>query len=273
MSDFSEKSDISPQHEIDYIGLAKRFLIPQIQAAILMGSCARGDAGPYSDVDLRFLTHDETGAAPPASHLIDGLLVTTTTTTPSQVEEWFNNPPACVAAMQGLRDARTLFDPAGYFAAIQQRARAFVWDQAMQERAGAWVSAEMVGWVEEVYKGLEGLRRGDTGRMLNARFGLSWGLNRVAQVYLGVLISGDNGFFDEVAAVVGRDSRWVRLRDAVFAVRLPDGSPVPLREQVSAGLQLYVETAHMVDAAIRAEHRELVEHVLAAISRELQIAS
>ena len=174
-----------------------------------------------------------------------------------------------VAAIQGLRDARVLFDPEQRFASIQARAHAFIWDPAMQARANAWVSGEMAGWVEEVYKGLEGLRRSDTGRLLNARFGLSWGLNRVMQVYLGVLISGDNGFFDEVGAAVGRDSRWVSLRDAAFGIRSADGSPVTLAQQVRAGLLLYVETGRMVDRAIGADQRNLVDHALAAIHKEL----
>jgi hypothetical protein len=232
-----------------------------------MGSHARGDAGEYSDIDLKILLHANAEADAPATHLIDGSLVTVSRATPAEVEEWFTNPVVSLMAIQGIRDARLLYDPDGGGVDIQQRARAFKWDAPMQARANAWVSAEMVGWIEEVYKGLEGLRRHDIGRMLNARHGFSWGLSRVAQVYLGVLFSSDNGIQAELTDHVS--ARWATLRDAAFGICGPDGAPITLEAQIVAGLELYVETARMVDDAILPEHRELVDYAIAAITREL----
>lgn len=78
------------------------------------------------------------------------------------------------------------------------------------------------------------------GRLLNARFGLSWLLNRVMAVAKGVLLSGDNGFWAEIAATVGPDSLWVQRRSRAFGVNSVDGVPPSLRQQVEAGLHLWI---------------------------------
>ncbi|HEY3290319.1 MAG TPA: nucleotidyltransferase domain-containing protein [Anaerolineae bacterium] len=257
------------QPAIDYTSLAQRFITPDVRAVLLQGSRARGDAGEYSDIDLKLFLGTSQPPAPPASYLIDGQLVTVSGATPDEIENWFVDPEWNVAVVQGLRDAHILYDPEGLAAQVQQRARAFVRDAAMQVRAYLWVSAEMAGWVEEVYKGLEGLSRHDVGRMLNARHGFSWGLTRILTVYRGILLSGDNAIIDEVTRVVGAGSRWAILRDAAFGICNFDGTPITIEDQIIAGLELYLETAHMVDDAIQPEHRALVHHAVSVIKHEL----
>ena len=61
------------------------------------------------------------------------------------------------------------------------------------------------------------------------------------QVQRGVLVSSENDSYDGVA--VGRDSRWTRLRRTAFGIEDDGGRAPTLREQVIAGLHLYVETA------------------------------
>lgn len=68
--------------------LIQRFDAPSVRAIVLMGSYARGEAGPYSDIDVvRFTDGTElTGAS---SYLIDGHLVVVSDVKPEQVEHWF----------------------------------------------------------------------------------------------------------------------------------------------------------------------------------------
>lgn len=172
----------------------------------------------------------------------------------------------------GLRPARALLDRQATFAAIQARAHAFVWTEALQIKADLWASEQMVGWIEEVHKGLEGLRRREPGRLLNANFGLSWGLSNVLKVQRGVLISGDNGFFNEVAASVGVDSLWSQLRTIAFGVADVHGRPPSLRERVVAGLHLYVVTADLLGAALQPEHAPLVAETVALINTAIEDA-
>lgn len=251
------------EHQL--ITLAQQFGLPEVQAVVLMGSQARGEAGPFSDIDLVRLVRDTTPLPLTGSHWWQGRLVTVSDVTPEQVERWFTDPQSAVKWIAGLRVARPLHDPDHLFAAIQARAQAFTWDETMQARANRWVSREMVGWIEEVHKGLEGLRRGDIGRLINARHGFSWGMNGVMAVYKGVLLSSDNGVWAEVAAAPGIPSEWILLRNQAFAVNGVEEQVPPLREQIEAGLRLYVLTAKLVAPALRAGEREMVEEVVTRI--------
>jgi len=225
--------------------LIARFADARVRALVLLGSFARGDAGPWSDLDVVRFVADDADDAEPVTHLITDRLVVVSTVTPAQVARWFTEPEESVKVIASLRQGWALHDPAGYFAAIQARARAFAWDATMQARADRWASHQMVGWIEEVHKGLAGLRRADIGRLLNARFGLSWGLARVMLVQRGILLAGDNTFMDALAQELGPDAAWVALHHQAFGVAGVDGTPPSLRDQVIAGLRLYALTAHM----------------------------
>ena len=250
--------------------LMERFAPVEALGVMLMGSRARGNAGPFSDVDwIRFAPDDE-GLPDDGSYLIDGRLVVVSTLTPSAVEAIFSDPIATCDNLMGLRTGQILLDRERHLVQLQRRARDFVWDGAMQHKANAWAAAQMVGIIEEAHKGLEGLRRNDTGRLLNARFGLSWVLSSIIKVQRGVLLSSDNGTWDEINRVVGETSAWVRDRWAAFGIDNGPGRPPSLREQVMAGLRLYVETAKMIDHALPEHEGELIWATVARIEAELE---
>ncbi len=251
----------------NFTALAQRFDHPGAQAVVLMGSYARGEAGTFSDVDLvRFTRDEESTLGGISSYLIDGRLVVVSDVTPSQVEAAFAQPEVVVEMIQGLRSGRALLDKEGFFAALQKRAQAFTWDEALQEKANRWASRQMVGWIEEVRKGLEGLRRDDTGRMLHANFGCSWGLARVICVQRGVLLSGDNALYKEVTGSIGQDTEWARLCQAAYGA---GDEPSTLRDRVVAGLRLYELTAQMIEDALQAEDAQLVMETVTLIDDTL----
>jgi hypothetical protein len=245
--------------------IAQRFDAVNVQALVLVGSFARGDAGPFSDIDLlRFVDEADKGLPGSGTYLIDGRLVNVSNVTPTISDEWFAAPEEAVNVVAGLRAGQALLDRDRTFAVIQERAQNFVWDAEMQQRANVWASKSMVGWIEEAHKGLEGLRRNDIGRMLNAQFGLSWGLSRVMQVQRGVLIASDNSFFDEIAAVVGVDSEWATLQRIVFGVTTSS-----LPEQIRAGLRLYLLTATMLVDAWQPQDDSLIAATASRINTAL----
>ncbi len=255
----------------DFTQLARRFDAPTVQAIALVGSHARGQAGPLSDIDLlRFLAQDAEPPPDSGSHLIDGRLVVVSDVPMQDVEAWFTYPEKALTHIPGLRQAQPLLDRTGSFARLQQRANDFVWDEAMQAKANAWASEQMVGWIEEAHKGLEGLRRDHIGRMLNARFGLSWGLSRVMQVQRGVFLTGDNDFFNAVEEAVGRDTPWAQLHRLVFSVANIGDRPPTLREQVTAGLGLYIATADLLRDILRPTDAPLVKQTIADIIHILE---
>jgi len=251
----------------NFKAVAKQFDHANARAVVLMGSYSRGEAGPFSDVDLVRFTRDEKSAlAGKGSHLLNGRLVVVSDVTPSQVEAGFTQPEVAVEVIQGLRSGQALLDREGFFVTLQQRAHDFTWDEALQEKANRWASRQMVGWIEEVHKGLEGLRSDDAGRMLHANFGCSWGLLRVMCVQRGVLLSGDNALFKEVTGSIGQDTEWTRLCQAVYGA---DNAPSTLRDRVVVGLQLYVLTAEMIEDVLQAEDAPLVMETAELISNAM----
>jgi hypothetical protein len=263
--------DPGQEEEVDpeLMDLAAAFDARGIVAVALAGSYARNEAGPYSDVDLiRFVA----GAAKPqddGSHLIHGRLVVVSSLTSAEVEATFTAPEVTCNMLAGLRTARPLIDRDGAFARISGRAARFRWDAAMQARADRYAGEQLVGWIEEVHKGLEGLRRNDIGRLLNARFGLSWGLSGVVKVQRGVLLSGDNGAWDEINRAVGEGTHWVRLRAQAFGISGADGRVPSLQDQVRAGLALYVETVQLMEDALPMPQREMVLATVMRIKQSL----
>ena len=255
-----------PQVSIEQ--LIQRFDAPAVHAIVLMGSYARGEAGPYSDIDVvRFTERTELPGA--GSYLVDGHLVVLSDVTPEQVERWFSEPEVATDTIMGARSAQVLLDRDGSFAGIQARARAFALDQAMQERANQRASAMLVGWIEEVHKGLAGLQHNDIGRLLNARHGLSWGLGRVMKVQRGMLMSGDNALYDELSLTMGQQSEWVRLLRTAFGIESEAGRAPMLSEQVIAGLRLYILTAELIAPVLRTEDRPLITQTVQLIRETL----
>lgn len=239
------------------------------QAAALLGSYARGDAGTFSDVDILFLLPPDGAEGERTSFLVEGYLATVNAVHPERMDRWFTEPAQAVNVVAALRDAVPLQDPEQLFAAVQDRARSFVWTAEMQAKADRYASGEMVGLSEEAHKGLEGLRRNDVGRMLNARFGLSWLLARAVRVQRGILGNSDNSFYEDVRQNIGIHSRWSRLLATAFGVENTTLTPPSLREEVVAGLALYMETARLLDGAIQPEDRSLIELTVARIEAEM----
>lgn len=258
----------------DWEDLTARFDRAGVQALALMGSYARGDPHPFSDVDLvRFTVTAVPGLPGSGSHVLAGRLVTVTDVAPDEVETYFVQPELAVNRIPGLRQGRALRDRDGFFAALQERARVFVWDAAMQERANAYANREMVGWIEEVHKGLAGLRSGDVGRLLDAEFGLSWGLNRLVEVQRGIPLAcgeeRDTDWFRRTERAVGPDSEWVRLHRQVFGIG--DGERAPtLRQRVIAGLRLYVATSELLADVWTAKTGPLIDATVALVHEALR---
>ena len=242
-------------------GLVTRFDVPGVQAILLVGSFSRGKAGPYSDVDLvRLVSEPLPGAG---SHLWNDRLINVGDADTKAVEAWFSEPEQADLVVSGLRSARVLLDREGAAEALVARAETFVWTSALQKKADCWASAQLVGWAEEAHKGLSGLQTGDTGKLLNAQFGLSWGLAKTVRVQRGLLSSSDNAFLTDLQPELQGTPdglRWLGLLHGSYGL-----IGLELRDQVRAGLELYALTADLLGAALHPDDRPVIEHTVSLI--------
>lgn len=234
--------------------LTARFDAPNVRAILLVGSYARAEAGPYSDIDLLRLVGGKSDGS--GSHLWQGKLVNVSDAEPSKLEASFSEPEAAVDSVLGFRSAQVLRDKDGSADCLLAQARAFVWTPELQAKADRWASAQLVGWAEEVHKGLAGLEKGDTGKLLNARFGLSWGLARIMRVQRGLLAQGDNSFFADLEREFA-GTRWLEKLHEVYGL-----TGLPLTEQVRSGLELYVLTVELLAGRLQEADYPIIEHTV-----------
>ena len=96
--------------------LFTRFAPEEASGVFLAGSRARGNAGPFSDVDWVRVAGDEESLSGDGSYLIDGRLVVVNTLTPSFIEKIFDDPAVACDYVLGLRSAQILLDRAGELA-------------------------------------------------------------------------------------------------------------------------------------------------------------
>jgi hypothetical protein len=240
--------------------IKRKFTSPGIKALALKGSYARGTADEFSDVDILRLAEEGATLQDDGSHWLEHKLVTLSTAFPNDVETYFTQPGPATQVIAGLRHAKILYDPEGVFAEVQGKARAFVWTSELQTKANLEVSQHMVGLVEEVQKGLGGLRTNHVGRLLQTRYGLSWLLAGVMQLKLGVLIESDNSVVEQLTQAVGVDSAWSYWCYRAFGIEEPG-----LYNEVRAGLNLYLETYKLVQEILRPEDRLIIHQAIKLI--------
>jgi predicted nucleotidyltransferase len=237
-------------------------------AIALMGSHARGDPTPYSDVDLlRFSGRlPESKAQSYTLKRREGRLVSVMTTTIAARREELSRPEQAIWAVPGLRQGRILLDKRGELARLKQEADDFRWEP-LQDAADEYASYNLMGNAEEVHKVLGGLSRGDESAMLYGTLGLCLNLPTIVAVQRGLLIETENAFFRKVQQSAGQASAWTRWFRLAVGFDPTPPAVTPAQARAIAGLRLYEETASMLWRVLRPEHTEVVELTLEAIRR------
>ncbi|CAF0984492.1 unnamed protein product [Rotaria sp. Silwood1] len=244
---------------LDIDKIARLFDKPDVvQALILTGSYARNEAGPNSDIDLIRFVISGAKLSDDGTHLYEKkMLINILTVEPDEYEKWFTDPYQATKWIAGIRVARVIIDREDFFTnGLQIRAHNFTWDTTIQNHANIEASHRMVGWCEEANKGLEGLRRNDVGRFLNACHGLSWGLSEVIQIQHGILVSSDNNAVIEIESALGDNIQMIKLRRIAFGVI----GTYSLRQRVIAGLQLFVLLAEQMSNIWQANDVQIIDY-------------
>lgn len=242
--------------------LVAKYCTPDTLAIAYTGSLTRDDVHAYSDVDLYLFYPTPT----PPHYALDfhgETLVSLSRRTIDEMLDQFRHPEQAVWAVAGIRQAITLYDPDGHFARLQQAAHEFTWEP-LREAANAYVSAQMVGYIEEAYKLMGTLRKRYKSAILYALSGLVHGLPMVLVVQGGVLLTSENAFFASAERTAGLDSAWAGYFRVAAGLLEAD-----LLERGRAALRLYVETAHLMNDILLPTDRPLVEQAVQTIEREL----
>jgi hypothetical protein len=210
------------------------------RSVVLVGSVARGDARPTSDIDLVAV-----GDGPRHRLLIrDGWQVSLSWRAADEIRAGFHLPADAGAAVPAWRGAVVLADHSGE--AGRLKAEAYSWDwSSIDAAADAWVAYEVTGYAEEVHR-LVGQTAGGRARSAGViRCLLAVHMATILAVHHRILYETENRLWDLVAEVEGAE--WTAAQDHALGV-----VPVSAAAAARAALDLYAlvadRTAHLLDA-------------------------
>jgi predicted nucleotidyltransferase len=240
-----------------------------VTAIILRGSCARGDATSYSDIDLtRIVKYPPEEAQQKQFLYREGRLVSLSTRTLAQERARLALPEQAIFVVQGIREARILLEKDGAFRALQQETRAFTW-QSLQAVANDYVSRVLMLHTEYVHKILRALLLHDEIALSEITLELLFVLTEAVAIQRGVLVISGNTYFRQVQDMVGTDSAWTYYHKLVGGMDTRSAQPLSGETRGVAALRLYQETVKLLRPILCASHRDVVEESVAVIEQAL----
>lgn len=235
----------------------------EIEAIGLMGSYSIGDAKRYSDIDLVCILKSASSIKEMEIEFVEGKYVVTSFVTIEEMEKCFINARAATENILGLQKVWVLYDPNNTLNLLKQKALNFRWTKTLQINANEIANNLLMGWIEEVHKALQGLISNDIGRMLNGLIGLTYGLFKVVSIQKGILLDGENSFYEKVTEYFGKESKFTKLSEKAFGITTTKG----LEERVIAGLLLFNEVTDELTDILT--DKEAINLVKMNIKREL----
>ena len=227
----------------------------------IVGSYARGDATPYSDIDvIALLSPTSQPPEEPTIDLYQGIYRVVQYRTEAQMRKSLTDPARAIYDVVGLQQMLILYDPMGILRELQLEAEQFVWDDAMTAKADELLNREMLGWQEECYKAMSGLRHKQEGHMLLGLYGLTYGLVRLMLIAKGVLLESENAFFDELTFAYETEPQGAELVEMMgLAFGVDEG--FPLLQRVETGLLLYLQFAEYLGERLTPKVRKHCQQV------------
>jgi len=248
--------------------LLNDLIIPTTEAIIVGGSYARGDATPFSDVDIvHFVT------APPLHAdrryvYKDNLLISLAVRTFAWYRSAIAQPERAIFVVPGVREARVLADPYHRFHAFQQELHIFSW-APLQEAANEHARRVMMNGAESVHKVLSASVRHDAAASFAEATALYFDLTRAVAVYYGRLIDGTRSYTEHVQDAVGRGHPWVDVHQQFVALETQPSATPLLQQRGNIALQLYVETAGVLWSIPLEYERAVVAQAVKIIRTQL----
>lgn len=241
--------------------LIQEFSTPNTIGVGLVGSHARGQGRPHSDIDLDFFLPKTPTKGPERYHLYQrsGYLVSVKRVGIEDQQAELHQPQDAIWAVPGMQQMQILSDPTGQLAQLQAEALAFEW-KPLEDSANRYVSYALMHNTEEVYKVLSGLEEQNPSKAIYATLGLGLGLVEAMAVHKRLLVESENQYFAQVYQALGQNSPWSRAHQ--LAVGWRAGA---FQRRGIAALQLYWESFKKVQEAVQDEHLGVIRVALGLI--------
>ena len=229
--------------------VAGRLAADGAEAVVLVGSHARGDAGPTSDIDLLAVGEE---SYLPRLDVREDLLVSVSVQPFAVHRESFGMPEMVCEAVPGWRGATVLHDPQGRVASLIREAREWTWGP-LKPRCDAWVAEEVTARAQTVHK-LLSAKDGERLPLASVkRYLLVTRLTPAIAVHRRVLFGSESRLWRLVADAMGEE--WGRAQSAALGEN-DEG----LEEGCVAALRLYALAAREVQSLLDDRQRRVVHH-------------
>ncbi len=223
--------------------------MPWADAVVLVGSHARGEAGPESDVDLLAVGPRK------FSYRLQrrgGMLVSTSSRPLGPYREALGEPGSVCAAVPGWREAVPLHDPEGIAASLIEEARGWSWGP-LERRCDAWVAEGITSLAEEAHKLVAALGREDRQTAAIQRSILAVRLAPILALHHRILYGSENALWDVVGAAMGEE--WSQAQSAALGL----GDEL-FEETCRGALRLYGLAAEEVHHLSDGRQERVVRH-------------
>jgi predicted nucleotidyltransferase len=225
----------------------------------LGGSYARGNATPYSDIDLTCFYKDEASLLPQQLLYRNGLLISVNTRTVASIHADLTRPEKAIFLAATRR--RILLDKDGSVTELAQAIATFHWEP-LRQKAFEYASFQMMLAAKLVHKILsEILRRNDlaiahtTAKLLSS-------LTEIVTIQGGVPIISDSVYYQQIEAAVGIDTAWTHYHRLVAGVDILPANVPLITVRAVAALHLYQETIALLKPTMQPEHMMISEQAM-----------
>jgi len=239
-----------------------------IRGIVLGGSHARGDATPYSDVDLACFVPDTFRPLSKRYLYRENHLISIGLKTLEGVKQQITEPFQALWIVPGFRQARVLLDKDGSMGQLKQMVENFTWDSVRKEAIG-FAGHILISDAEYVHKLFGNLWRGNLSGIAYTVQRLFDDTTMAMALYYGVFITTDSMYFQEVESAVGSDSNWTHYHCLLSGVKTISDDTSSLDARGKLALHLYRETASLLLPTLNEQHRIFVKHVLNLVAQTL----
>lgn len=218
----------------------------------IVGSYAQGKQKKLSDIDLLFVTNDEREGY---IKIHEKHYFSISFVTPDKLKTMKKQVDQLLFAVETFKDMKVIYDPDNILNDIQSYMTDFTWTSVMKEISKYKAKEELIGFLEEVQKSIEGLKSNHIGKQLNGIYGLTYGMFYIIRLRDQLCTGSDNDFYDVVFKHLDDKDPIKELAPIAFGIK-----QTTLEDRVDAGLEIFIHVSNsLIDFCSEEEKEYLMQ--------------